>query len=193
MKKSELKTLIKECLLEVIKKKPSYGTQLDMAHRKAKKEKNVEAIAYYELLGDTSASVPFESFKGSWAYGEWLKKPTTIEKIKKIQADIKRWSWMNESPLKENNRNHYTDKKTGKKIQVKYYPEVETEVGNKKIYHTFVDEQGNEVTAADFTPYARMSSEDIKNWFALGCPNRNVFKMQSPLNSEVLKKAVSSK
>ena len=76
--------------------KPDYADQLRMAYNKAKKEKNVEAIAYYRLLGPKVANVPFEKFKGSWAYGEWLKKPEVVDEIKKIQDEMKRFSWMNE-------------------------------------------------------------------------------------------------
>lgn len=102
MNKSELKKLIKECLKEsaydvggedenindAVKETPDYKTQLQIAFRKAKKEKNIEAMTYYyELLNsNTSASVSFEKFKGSWAYEQWLKKPQTqriIDDIKK--------------------------------------------------------------------------------------------------------------
>lgn len=79
-----------EVLQEV---KPNYADQLRMAYDKAKKEKNVEAMVYYQFLGPTAASVPFEKFKGSWAYGEWLKKPDVITRIKEIQDEMKRYSW----------------------------------------------------------------------------------------------------
>jgi hypothetical protein len=79
-------------------KKPDYGDQLRMAYNKARKEKNVEAIVYYKKLmaSDSVASVPFEKFKGSWAYGEWIKKPSTKKDIEDVKADIKRFSYMNE-------------------------------------------------------------------------------------------------
>lgn len=78
------------------KEKPSYYDQRRMAFQKAKREKNVEALAYYATLGDTSANVPFEQFKGSWAYEEWLKKPETQQAIKREQDELKRFSYMNE-------------------------------------------------------------------------------------------------
>ncbi len=86
--------------------KPSYGDQLKAAFKKASKERNVEAMAYYGTLGNTSASVPFEEFKGSWAYEEWLKKPKTQQAIQKIQSEMKRFSY-----LKENKYNQYIQKK----------------------------------------------------------------------------------
>lgn len=76
------------------KEKPEYGDQLRAAFKKASKEGNVEAMAYYATMGPTSASVSFERFKGSWAYGEWLKKPETQKVIQKIQDEMKRFSYM---------------------------------------------------------------------------------------------------
>lgn len=75
------------------KTKPDYGTQLRLAWQKAKREKNAEAMTYYETLGDTSASVPFEKFKGSWAYEQWKKKPEIQAHIAKIQSEMKKWWW----------------------------------------------------------------------------------------------------
>jgi predicted RNA-binding Zn-ribbon protein involved in translation (DUF1610 family) len=85
---------------------PDYGTQLKNAFKKASKEGNVEAMAYYATKGNTSASVSFEQFKGSWAYDEWLKKPETIQTIQRIQDEMKRFSY-----LKENKYNQYIQKK----------------------------------------------------------------------------------
>lgn len=73
--------------------KPDYGTQLRMAHQTARREKNAEAMAYYETLGDTSASVPFEKFKGSWAYEQWKKRPEVQAHITKIQQEFNRSWW----------------------------------------------------------------------------------------------------
>lgn len=95
MKKSQLKQLIKE----IIREKPSYGDQISLAWKKAAKEKNIEAMAYYELLGDTSASVSFETFKGSWAYEKWIKHPKVIAKMKDIAAEHKRFSYLNEESI----------------------------------------------------------------------------------------------
>lgn len=78
--------------------KDDYETQLKKAYTKARREKNVEAMAYYyEIINsNTSANVSFERFKGSWAYDQWLKKPKTQEIISKIQEEFKRFSYMNE-------------------------------------------------------------------------------------------------
>jgi hypothetical protein len=80
-----------------VKKKPDYRTQLRMAWQKAKREKNAEAMVYYSNILSSDhirANVPFENFKGSWAYGEWLKKPETQEAINDIQRDLKRFSYL---------------------------------------------------------------------------------------------------
>ena len=91
-----------EALME---NKPDYYDQLKIAYNKARKEKNVEAMAYYEQLlkGGTAASVPFERFKGSWAYEEWLKKPETIELIQAIKDEFKRFSYLNENDMFDGN------------------------------------------------------------------------------------------
>ena len=79
--------------------KPAYGDQINTAYKKATKEKNAEAMVYYTTLGNTSASVPFEQFKGSWAYGEWIKNPKVISAIQRVEAELKRFSWYEGSDL----------------------------------------------------------------------------------------------
>ena len=72
----------------------TYGEQIALAHKKAIKEKNVEAIAYYRGLLNTSASVSFETFKGSWAYDGWKKKESTKALFLEIEKEIKRFSYL---------------------------------------------------------------------------------------------------
>ena len=78
-----------------MKTKPEYGDQLRLAYKSAQNAKNAEAMAYYQLLmaRPTSANVPFETFKGSWAYDQWIKRPAIQDKIKEIEAELKRFSW----------------------------------------------------------------------------------------------------
>jgi len=83
--------------LQEEKVKPDYGTQLKMAADKAKREKNVEAMVYYQLLQNTSASVPFEKFKGSWAYDQWKDKPEVQKAIADIRAHFKSHPWLEEN------------------------------------------------------------------------------------------------
>jgi hypothetical protein len=99
MKRSELKQLIREIIEE---QALTYSDQISSAYKKAKREKNVEAMAYYSEMEDSSASVSFETFKNSWAYEMWKKKPETIRKIKEIQDDMKKWNWLEEGEVKEN-------------------------------------------------------------------------------------------
>lgn len=79
--------------------KPDYGDQLRMGMKKAYKEKNVEALAYYSSIlksDDPVASVSFEKFKGSWAYEQWIKNPMTIDKIEQFQDELKGNSYLQE-------------------------------------------------------------------------------------------------
>ncbi len=62
----------------------TFGEQIQDAFFKAQKAKNYEAMAYYHLLPASSpACVSFETFKGSWAYDEWLNRPDVQEYIEK--------------------------------------------------------------------------------------------------------------
>jgi len=136
--------------------KPDYSDQLKRAYNKAKKEKNVEAIAYYELLGSTVASVPFERFKGSWAYEEWLKKPKVIAKIKEIQDRMKSYSWMNEG-------------KTMKKSQLK-------QLIKECIKESYLEDNDMHYTASDGQVYTLHVDEDkeednVKNFHYIKFPN----------------------
>lgn len=77
-----------------MKSKLSFGEQIQLAYRKAKKEQNFEAMAYYaDLTPDIAAMTSFESFKGSWAYHRWIKLTKTITKISELTIDAKRYSW----------------------------------------------------------------------------------------------------
>jgi len=72
----------------------TYGDQIRRVFAKAKRDKNVEAMAYYEQAFSYCAVVAFESFKGSWAYGEWIKRSDTIARINLIKADMKRFNYL---------------------------------------------------------------------------------------------------
>jgi hypothetical protein len=72
--------------------------------KSAFKEKNVEKAVYYsELLNKTnrglvvSAVASWDKFKGSWAYGEWLKKSEVVKAIKDTREEWKRFSYMGEN------------------------------------------------------------------------------------------------
>ena len=53
----------------------TYNEQLQLQIRKATKQKNFLAVLYYsERLGTTSACASWETFKGSAAGQEWIKK-----------------------------------------------------------------------------------------------------------------------
>ena len=79
MKKSKLKSIIKEYIIEANKDTMQY----DLMNRELKsalKVKDFEKAAFYkELLmsSNLQASVGWDRFKGSWAYESWIKKPNT--------------------------------------------------------------------------------------------------------------------
>ena len=79
--------------------KADYSDQLRMAYNKAKKDKNVEAMVYYRSLGNTSGNASFEKFKGSWAHGEWLKKPEIAKAIADVNAHFKSQPWLEENDM----------------------------------------------------------------------------------------------
>lgn len=70
------------------KERPSYGEQIQAAWKKAKREENAEAMAYYSTLGDTIASVSFERFKGSAAYESWIEKDETKAAIAEAKSQL---------------------------------------------------------------------------------------------------------
>lgn len=65
--------------------KPDYFDQIQSEIRKAKKQKNAEAVVYYKRALYFSAVVSFERFKGSWAYSEWVKKNSTEIKAQQLE------------------------------------------------------------------------------------------------------------
>lgn len=64
--------------------------------KQAKKAKRFEEAAYYGELseGGWSAASSWERFKGSGAYEFWIKKLSTVEMIKSLEQDSKRFSYM---------------------------------------------------------------------------------------------------
>jgi hypothetical protein len=97
MRKDELKTLVKECV-NIIQEELDFVDQLRLKYKQAKKEQNPEKMVYYSQSFGKSAVGDFDTqFKGSWAYGEWLKKnQAEIENAKK---ELKRFSWMEENEM----------------------------------------------------------------------------------------------
>jgi hypothetical protein len=64
-----------------------------------------------------------------------------------------------------------------------YTPWDEYEEDNIKRWHEFVSLDG-QIIHCDFSPYARMSEEDVRLWIDLGCPERIHYR---PLDSADLK------
>jgi len=66
-----------------------------------------------------------------------------------------------------------------------YQPtEIDIDVNFKKIYHSVVTPEGNEIVF-DFNPYDYVTEEQFKLWIDLGCPSRIGI---SPLDENDLKK-----
>jgi len=77
--------------------KEPYADQIQRQIRKAAKERNAEAVVFYSDAADKSASSSFESWKGSAAYTGW--KERNKEKIAKVEAEFKRFSYMREAGI----------------------------------------------------------------------------------------------
>ena len=54
--------------------KLDYQDQIQRQLNKAKKARIAEAVVYYWQAFRLSACASFETFKGSWAYEQWVKK-----------------------------------------------------------------------------------------------------------------------
>lgn len=82
------------------------------------------------------------------------------------------------------------------KFQYKNYTyqpeyEVESDMGNAKIWHEIVTPEGKTISA-DFTPYYYMSKEDFIKFIDAGMPGRSSSGSVSvPLNSKSLNKIYS--
>ena len=96
MTKTELKSIIRNTILEAINDFPA---DMERALKVSKKNGDHEQSAYYTqaLKRGGSAHVGWDKFKGSWAYEQWSKKPETKELIKAIKADHDRFSYMKET------------------------------------------------------------------------------------------------
>jgi len=98
MKKSKLKSIIKEYIIEANKDTMQY----DLMNRELKsalKVKDFEKAAFYkELLmsSNLQASVGWDRFKGSWAYESWIKKPNTQSMIKQLKDESQRFAYLRE-------------------------------------------------------------------------------------------------
>lgn len=66
-----------------------------------------------------------------------------------------------------------------------YVPEEAKEEDVKKIYHFYVDRNG-EVDDIDFDPYRLMSEEDFQNYIDAGLPSRKDLGLRGPINSDDL-------
>ena len=62
-------------------------------------------------------------------------------------------------------------------VESNYAPEIEEEEDNRKIWHYFKNKEGKVIADFDFSPYQKPSSDVIKFWIKLGCPNRNDIKV----------------
>jgi len=58
-------------------------------------------------------------------------------------------------------------------VEAYYEPEIDEEEDNRKIWHYFRDKNGKEIADFDFSPYQTPSSEVIRFWIKLGCPDRS--------------------
>lgn len=83
MKKQDFRQLVKECIKNTLCERESYYDGISRMIRQAKKEKNPEKILYYQQAYDKTAVAGWDQFKGSWAYGQWVKQNAPqIEKVK---------------------------------------------------------------------------------------------------------------
>jgi len=100
MTKTELKSIIRNTILEAINDFPA---DMERALKQSKKKGDHEQSAYYTQALESmiqrggSAFVSWDRFKGSWAYEQWIKKPETQKLIKDIKADYDRFSYMRET------------------------------------------------------------------------------------------------
>ena len=58
----------------------TYDEQLKAAEKAALKARNAEAVIYYRTRGGL-ASASFETFKGSWAYQQWIARADVVAAI----------------------------------------------------------------------------------------------------------------
>lgn len=79
-------------------KNEPYADSVMRALKAANKAKNAEAVVYYnDCLYNNSACASFERFKGSAAYDSWVRRHDIVDKIEKVKAEYKRFSWMESS------------------------------------------------------------------------------------------------
>ena len=93
-------------------------------------------------------------------------------------------------------RETYKHPKTGASIY--YDPSVEHEDDVSKIWHDFCDCETDRYANLhmDWSPYSNPSKDDIKTWFALGCPDRRTIgddKTVGSLDSERLVEAMNKR
>lgn len=97
MKRELFKSLVKECV-NIISEELDFHDQLLIKYKQARKEKNPEKMVYYSQTDGKSAIADFDTqFKGSWAYGEWLKK--NQQQIDQAKQELKRFSYMRENEM----------------------------------------------------------------------------------------------
>ncbi len=85
-------------LKDLLNEKEDFGDGLNREYKAALKAKNPEKAVYYRLAltQPTVAVASFDKqFKGSWAYGEWVKKHA--KEIEAQQAEFKRFAYLGES------------------------------------------------------------------------------------------------
>ena len=79
-------------------KNEPYADSVMRALKAANKAKNAEAVVYYnDCLYNNSACASFERFKGSAAYDSWVSRHDIVDKIEKVKAEYKRFSWRESS------------------------------------------------------------------------------------------------
>ena len=72
--------------------KLDYPDQIRAQIRKARKEKNAQAVVYYSNALNFSACVSFASYSGSWAFDTWLRE--NAAKIAEVEAEFKRFAYL---------------------------------------------------------------------------------------------------
>lgn len=62
--------------------KPSYGEQIYAEIQKSRKQKDASRLFYYQQAVNHIACASWETFKGSWAYDQWmLRNKDAIQKF----------------------------------------------------------------------------------------------------------------
>ena len=75
----------------------SFQEQIAQKISKSKRSGDAEGLAYYREILDNNycACASYESYKGSWAYTEWIEKPGTQDRILKAKREIESFSRTN--------------------------------------------------------------------------------------------------